>query len=103
MYAATNALYHDQVGSNLEPITEKLNIYTQAFNWHEIDFPASYENYAIFEIFHFNKIDLRRGATYIESPKCLKPIKATTNPKILMMFIVLCMLQPQPLHFIMTN
>ena len=30
---------------------------------------------------HFNKIDLRRGATYIESPKWVKNKKATTNPK----------------------
>ena len=49
MYAATIALYHDQLGSNPERITEKLSIYTQAFNWDEIDFPASYEDYAIFE------------------------------------------------------
>ena len=43
------SLYHDQLGSNPERITEKLSIYTQAFNWDETDFPASYEDYAIFE------------------------------------------------------
>ena len=30
---------------------------------------------------HFNEIDLRHGATYIESPKWLKNKKATINPK----------------------
>ena len=30
---------------------------------------------------HYNKIDLRCGATYIESPKWLKNKKATINPK----------------------
>ena len=46
MYATTIALYHDQLGTNPERITQKLSIYTQSFNWHEIDFPASYEDYA---------------------------------------------------------
>ena len=49
---------------------------------------------------HFNKIDLRRGATYIDNLKCLKPKKVTINP-IPTMFIVLCMLQP--MHFITTK
>ena len=49
MYAATIALYHDGLGSNPERISEKLSIYTQAFNCHDIDFPASYEDYALFE------------------------------------------------------
>ena len=48
---------------------------------------------------HFNKIDLRRGATYIESPKWIKNKKATINPK--NTSDVLCMLQP--LHSITTN
>ena len=30
---------------------------------------------------HFNKIDLKRGASYIESPKWFKSNKATTNPR----------------------
>ena len=49
MYAATIALYHDRLGSNPERVSEKLSIYTQAFNCHDIDFPASYEDYALFE------------------------------------------------------
>ena len=38
----------------------------------------------------FHKIDLRRGASYIETPDWLKNKKCTINPKIKMMFIVLC-------------
>ena len=49
MYAVTIALYHDQLGSNPERISQKLGKYTQAFNLHDIDFPASYEDYEIFE------------------------------------------------------
>ena len=49
MYAATIALYHDKLGSNPERITKKLATSAQTFNWHEIDFPASYDDYAIFE------------------------------------------------------
>ena len=49
MYAATIALYHDQSGSNSERISQKLGIYIHSFNWHDIDFPASYEDYALFE------------------------------------------------------
>ena len=49
MYAATIALYHDKLGSIPERISQKLSIYTQVFNWHDIDFPASYDDYAIFE------------------------------------------------------
>ena len=49
MYAATITLYHDKLGSNPERITKILATYTQTFNWHEIDFPASYDDYAIFE------------------------------------------------------
>ena len=49
MYAATIALYHDLLGSNHERISQRLGIYTQAFNWHDIDFPASSEHYELFE------------------------------------------------------
>ena len=49
MYAATIALYHDKLGSNPERISQKLSIYTEAFKWHDIDSPASYEDYALFE------------------------------------------------------
>ena len=30
---------------------------------------------------HFNKIDLRRGASFIDTPDWLKPKKATINPQ----------------------
>ena len=50
---------------------------------------------------HFNKIDLRCGATYIESPKWLKNKKATINPKNTK--DVYCFMYVLPLHFIMTN
>ena len=49
MYAATIALYHDKIGSNPGRISQELSIYTRAFNWHDIHFPASYEDYVIFE------------------------------------------------------
>ena len=49
MYAATIALYHDQLGSNPERISLKLSIYSQVFNWHDIDFTSSYDDYAMFE------------------------------------------------------
>ena len=49
MYAATIALYHDVLGSNPERISQRLGIYIQVFNWHDIDFPASYEDYELLE------------------------------------------------------
>ena len=49
MHTTTIALYHKKVGINPERITKKLIAYAQKFNWHDIDFPASYEDYAIFE------------------------------------------------------
>ena len=49
MHAITIALYHKELGTNPERITKKLIAYAQNFNWHDIDFPASYEDYAIFE------------------------------------------------------
>ena len=49
MHAITIALYHKELGTNPERITKKLIAYAQKFNWHDIDFPASYEDYAIFE------------------------------------------------------
>ena len=47
MQAITIALYHKELGTNPERITKKLIAYAQKFNWH--DFPASYEDYVIFE------------------------------------------------------
>ena len=49
MYTANTTLYHHKLGSNPERITKKLATYTETFNWHEIDFPPSYNDYAIFE------------------------------------------------------
>ena len=40
----------------------------------------SYESVEELNI-HFNKVDLRRVASYIETPKQLKSKKATKNPK----------------------
>ena len=45
----TIALYHNELGTNPERITKKLIAYAQKFNWHEIDFPASFQDYVIFE------------------------------------------------------
>ena len=48
MYAIGIALYDNELGKNPGRISKKLDIYS-SFNWHNIDFPASYEDYAIFE------------------------------------------------------
>ena len=49
MHAITIALFQKELGTNPERITKKLIAYVQNFIWHDIDFPASYEDYAIFE------------------------------------------------------
>ena len=49
MHAITIALYRKELGTNPERITKKLIAYEEKVNWHDIDFPASYEDYAIFE------------------------------------------------------
>ena len=49
MHAITIALYYNELGTNPERITKKLIAYAQKFNWHEIDFPASFQDYVIFE------------------------------------------------------
>ena len=49
MHAITIALDHNELGTNPERISKKLLAIAQKFNWHEIDFPASYEDYVIFE------------------------------------------------------
>ena len=48
MYAATIALYHSELVKNLGHISEKLHLYSYIFNWHNIDFPAPYEDYTTF-------------------------------------------------------
>ena len=49
MYAATIALYHSELGKNPGRISKKLDILVHCFNWHDITFPASYEDYTTFE------------------------------------------------------
>ena len=69
MHTITIALFHKELSTNPERITKKLIAYAQRFNWHDIDFPASYENFVIFEklnedfawnILHvfFNKVNI---------------------------------------------
>ena len=48
MYAIGIALYHNELGKNPGCISKKLDIYS-TFNWQNIDFPASYEDYTTFE------------------------------------------------------
>ena len=49
MHVITVALYHNELGSNPEPISKKLMQYANKINWHNIDFPASYEDYVLLE------------------------------------------------------
>ena len=49
MYSATIALYHNELGSNPERISKKLIDHIPLLNRHYIDFPASYNDYIIFE------------------------------------------------------
>ena len=49
MHSITIALYHKELGTNPERITKKLIAYAEKCNWHDIDFPASYQDYVIFE------------------------------------------------------
>ena len=48
MHAITIALFHKELSTNPEHITKKLIAYGQKCKWHDIDFPVSYEDYAIF-------------------------------------------------------
>ena len=47
MYAITIALYHTELGSNPERISKRLIEHIPKLNWHDIDFPASYNDYVI--------------------------------------------------------
>ena len=47
MHAITIAIYNKELGSNAGLISKKLMHYVNNFNWHEIDFPASYEDYKL--------------------------------------------------------
>ena len=49
MYSITTGLYHDEIGKNVERISKKLMRYTSKINWRNINFPASYKNYVLFE------------------------------------------------------
>ena len=49
MYSIMIALYHNELGNNPERISKRLMQYANRFNWHEIDFPASHEDYVLFE------------------------------------------------------
>ena len=49
MYAITIALYHKELGTNPERISKRLIKHIPTLNWDSIDFPASYNDYIIFE------------------------------------------------------
>ena len=57
MYAIAIALFHEVLGKNPGRTSSKLIEYGDAFNWHEIDFPATYDDYIIFERLN-NKVAL---------------------------------------------
>ena len=49
MYAIAIALFHEALGKNPSRISKQLIEYANAFNWHDIDFLASYDDYVTFE------------------------------------------------------
>ena len=49
MYAIAIALFHEVFGKNPGRTSRKLIEYANAFNWHNIGFSASYEDYVAFE------------------------------------------------------
>ena len=49
MYAIAIALFHEALGKNPGRISKQLIEYANAFDWHDIDFPASYDDYVTFE------------------------------------------------------
>ena len=49
MYAIAIVLFHEALDNNPGRISKNLIEYVNAFSWHEIDFPASYDDYALFE------------------------------------------------------
>ena len=42
-------MYHRELGSNPESINKRLEEFTSRFNWKNIDFPASINDYKVFE------------------------------------------------------
>ena len=49
MYAIAIALFHEAFGKNPGRISKKLLQFADAFNWHDIDFPTTYDDYVTFE------------------------------------------------------
>ena len=49
MYTITIAIFHKVLGKNPGRISSKLIEYGNTFNWHDIDFPATYDDYIRFE------------------------------------------------------
>ena len=49
MYAITIAFFHEALGKNPGRISKKLSQFADVFNWHDIDFPATYDDYVTFE------------------------------------------------------
>ena len=49
MYAIAIALFDEALGKNPGRISKELIKYANAFNWHDIDFPTTYEDYITFE------------------------------------------------------
>ena len=49
MYAIAISLFHEALGKNHGRISKKLIEYANLFNWHEIEFSASYDDYITFE------------------------------------------------------
>ena len=49
MYGIAIALFHEALGKNPGRISKELIKYANAFNWHDIDFPTTYEDYITFE------------------------------------------------------
>ena len=49
MHAIAIALFDEALGKNPGRISKELIKYANAFNWHDIDFPTTYEDYITFE------------------------------------------------------
>ena len=49
MYAIAISLFHEVLGKNPGRISKRLTDIVNVFNWHEIDFLATYDDYITFE------------------------------------------------------
>ena len=49
-YSITLSLYHKEIGNNFNRITTKIKPYVNNFNWNNINFPPTNQDYKIFEI-----------------------------------------------------